>query len=76
MLLNNERITEKNPRGNKNKLPRQMTMKTSFQSLWNTAKAVIRGKFIAIQSYFSKQEKPQSTNLISKATRERSVSKI
>ena len=76
MLLNNERITEKNPRGNKKKLPRQMTMKTSFQSLWNTAKAVLRGKFIAIQSYFSKQEKSQTTNFIPKATRERSVSKI
>ena len=65
----------KNQRGNKN-LPRQMTMKTSFQSLWNTAKAVLRGKFIAIQSYFSKQEKSQTTNLIPKATRERSISKI
>ena len=27
------------------------------QNLWDTAKAVLKGKFIAIQSYFKKQEK-------------------
>ena len=27
------------------------------QNLWDTAKAVLRGKFIAIQSYLKKQEK-------------------
>ena len=27
------------------------------QNRWNTAKAVLRGKFIAIQSYLKKQEK-------------------
>ena len=27
------------------------------QNLWGTAKAVLRGKFIAIQSYLKKQEK-------------------
>ena len=33
------------------------------QSLWNTAKAVLRGNFIAIQSYLKKQEKSQPNNL-------------
>ena len=33
------------------------------QNLWNAAKAVLRGKFIAIQSYFRKQEKSQINNL-------------
>ena len=33
------------------------------QNLWNAAKAVLRGKFIAIQSYFKKQEKHQIDNL-------------
>ena len=33
------------------------------QNLWNAAKAVLRGKFIAIQSYLKKQEKPQINNL-------------
>ena len=38
-----------------------MTMKT--QLLWDTAKAVLRGKFIAIQSYLKKQEKHRIDNL-------------
>ena len=33
------------------------------QSLWDVAKAVLRGKFIAIQSYLKKQEKHQIGNL-------------
>ena len=33
------------------------------QNLWDAAKAVIRGKFIAIQSYLKKQEKHQVDNL-------------
>ena len=33
------------------------------QSLWDEAKAVLRGKFIAIQSYLKKQEKSQINNL-------------
>ena len=33
------------------------------QNLWGTAKAVLRGKFIAIQAHLKKQEKPQINNL-------------
>ena len=33
------------------------------QNLWNTAKAVLRGKFTAIQSYLKKQETSQINNL-------------
>ena len=33
------------------------------QNLWNTAKAVLRGKFTAIQSYLRKQEQSQINNL-------------
>ena len=33
------------------------------QNLWEAAKAVLRGKFIAIQSYLKKQEKHQIDNL-------------
>ena len=33
------------------------------QNLWDAEKAVLRGKFIAIQSYFKKQEKHQIDNL-------------
>ena len=34
-----------------------------IQNLWDTAKAVLRGKFIAIQAYLKKQEKSQINNL-------------
>ena len=34
------------------------------QNLWDAAKAVLRGKFIAIQSYLKKQEKYRIDNLM------------
>ena len=36
---------------------------TTTQNLWDTIKAVLRGKFIAIQAYLKKQEKSQTNNL-------------
>ena len=33
------------------------------QNLWNSVKAVLKGKFIAIQAYLKKQEKNQINNL-------------
>ena len=36
---------------------------TTTQNLWDAAKAVLRGKFIAKQSYFKKQEKHQIDNI-------------
>ena len=33
------------------------------QTLWNTIKAVLRGRFIAIQAYLKKQGKSQINNL-------------
>ena len=33
------------------------------QNLWNTVKAVLRGRFIAMQAYLKKQEKSQINNL-------------
>ena len=33
------------------------------QNLWDAAKAVLRGEFIAIQSYLKKQEKHSIDNL-------------
>ena len=32
---------------------------TTTQNLWDNIKAVLRGKFIAIQAYLKKQEKSQ-----------------
>ena len=37
---------------------------TTIQNQWNTVKAVLRGKFIAIQSYIRKEEKMQINNPI------------
>ena len=34
-----------------------------FQNLWDATKAVLRGKFIAIQSYLRKKETSQVNNL-------------
>ena len=44
-----------------------------IQNLWDAAKAVLRGKFIAIQAYFKKEEKSQikQSNFTPKGTRER-----
>ena len=36
---------------------------TTTQNLWDTAKAVLRGKFIAIQAYLRKIETVQTNNL-------------
>ena len=36
---------------------------TRTQNLWNSVKAVLRGRFIAIQAYLKKQEKHQINNL-------------
>ena len=33
------------------------------QNLWDSVKAVLRGRFIAIQAYLKKQEKTQINNL-------------
>ena len=36
---------------------------TTPQNLWESVKAVLRGRFIAIQAYLKKQEKNQINNL-------------
>ena len=42
--------------------------KTTIQNLWDTLKAVLRGKFIISQAYLRKQEKLKQSNLILKGT--------
>ena len=38
-------------------------MKMKTQNLWDSVKAVLRGRFIAIHAYLKKQEKNQINNL-------------
>ena len=63
MLLNNQEITEEIKEEIKKYLETNDNENTMTQNLWYAAKAVLRGKFIAIQSYLKKQEKPQINNL-------------
>ena len=40
-----------------------MPLPSPTQNLWDTVKAVLRGRFIVIQAYLKKQEKSQINNL-------------
>ena len=62
-LLNNEVITEEIKGKIKKYLETNDNESTMIQNLWDAAKAVLRGKFIAIQSYLKKQETSQINNL-------------
>ena len=64
MLLNNQEITEEiKEEILKKYLERNENKSMMIQNLWDTAKAVLRGKFIPIQSYLKKQEKWQINNV-------------
>ena len=62
-LLNNQEITEEIKEEIKKYLETNDNENTMIQNLWDSAKAVLRGKFIAKQSYLRKQEKSQIKNL-------------
>ena len=63
MLLNNQEITEEIKEEIKNYLETNDNENTVAQNVWDAAKAVLRGKFIAIKSYLKKQQKSQINNL-------------
>ena len=63
MFLNNQQVTEEIKREIKIFLETNNNENMTTQNLWDAAKAVLRGKFIAIQSYLKKQEKHQIDNL-------------
>ena len=63
MFLNNQQVTEEIKREIKKFLETNNSENTTTQNLWDAAKAVLRGKFIAIQSYLKKQEKHQTDSL-------------
>ena len=56
MLLNNQQITEEIKKEIKLCIEMNENENTTTQNLWDTVKAVLRGRFIAIQAYFKKQE--------------------
>ena len=60
MLLDNQEITEEIKEEIKKYIETSDNENTTIQNLWDAAKAVLRGKFIAIQSYLKKQEKSQT----------------
>ena len=71
MLLNNQQITEEIKKEVKICIEMNENENATIQNLWDTIKAVLRGKFIAIQAYLKKQEKKSNKqpNSTTKATR-------
>ena len=62
MLLNNQWVTEEIKEEIKNTQRQNENGNTRIQNLWDAAKAVLRGKFTAIQTYLRNQEKSQINN--------------
>ena len=63
MLLNNQWITEEIKEEVKKYPAANYNEDTILRNLWDGAKAVLRGKFIAIQAHLRKQEKAQINKL-------------
>ena len=64
-LLNNQEITEEIKEEIRKYLETNDNENTMIQNLWDAAKAVLRGKFRAINAYLKKREKSQINNLMS-----------
>ena len=62
MFLNNQQITKEIKKEIKICIEMNENENTTTQNLWDTVKAVLRGRFIAIQAYLKKQEKSQINN--------------
>jgi len=63
MFLNIQQVTEESKRETKKFLETNNNENTTTENLWDAAKAVLRGKFIAIHSYLKRQKKHQIDNL-------------
>ena len=61
-LLNNQQTTVETKKEIKICIEMNENENTTTQNLWDTVKAVLRGKFIAIQAYLKIQEKSQINN--------------
>ena len=63
MLLQNQWVNEEIKKEIKKYLKTSDNEDTTTQNLWDATKAVLRGKFIAIQAFLKKEEKSQIDNL-------------
>ena len=63
MLLNNQQFTEEIKKKLKICIEINENENTRTQNPWDSVKAVLRGRFTAIQAYLRKQEKNQINNL-------------
>ena len=63
MLLNNQQIREEIKKEIKICIETNENENTTTPNLWDTVKAVLRGRFIAVQSYLKKQDTSQINNL-------------
>ena len=63
MFLNSQQVTEQIKREIKIFLETNDNENMTTQSLWDAVKAVLRGTFIAMQSYLKKQERHKIDNL-------------
>ena len=70
-FLNNQQVTGEIKREIKKLLKINDNENTTTQNLWDAAKAVQRGTFIATQSYLKKKEKHRIDNFTPKTTRKR-----
>ena len=61
MLLNNQQITEETKKEINICIETNENENTTTQNLWDSVKAVLRGRFIALEVYLKKQEKNQTT---------------
>ena len=63
MLLNKQQTTEEIKKEIKICIEMNENENTTIPNLWDSVKAVLRGRFIAIQAYLKKQERNQINNL-------------
>ena len=64
MLLNNQQITEEIKKEIKICIETNENENTTTQNLWDSGKAVLMGRFTAIQAHLKKREKSKINNLI------------